>query len=88
MAMPLLTPAVDLAVGRMERSEQCGGTVALVVVRHGLAAARLQRQAGLGTIESLDLAFLVHAQLPERVPADSGKAPRCLPAFLQIQDRC
>jgi hypothetical protein len=31
-------------------------------VRHGLAATLLHGQAGLGTIQSLDLALLVYAQ--------------------------
>ena len=62
MAMPLLAQAKDLAVGRVQRGEQSGRAVAFVVVGHGGAASALQRQAGLGTIQSLNLALLVGAQ--------------------------
>ena len=62
MAMTLLAQAKDLAVGRIQRGKQGGGAVAFVVVGHGAAAPPLQGQAGLGTIQSLNLALLVHAQ--------------------------
>ena len=38
------------------------GAVAFVVVGHGAAASAFQWQAGLGPIQSLNLALLVHAQ--------------------------
>ena len=60
--MALLAQAKDLAVGRIQRGKQCGRAVAFVVVRHGGAASALQRQAGLSTVESLNLALLVGAQ--------------------------
>jgi hypothetical protein len=45
---------------RQYRGGSSGGrAVAFVVVRHGSAFARLQRQAGLGSVEGLDLALLV-----------------------------
>ncbi len=47
---------------RVQRGEQRGGAVALVVVRHRPALAGLQRQAGLGAVERLDLALLVDRQ--------------------------
>ena len=47
------------AVEDIEGSEQGGGAVALVVMGHGAAFAGLQRQAGLGAVERLDLRFLV-----------------------------
>ena len=59
MAMPLLAQADDFAVGRIQRGEQRRRAVAFVVVRHGRAAALLQRQAGLRAIQRLDLALLV-----------------------------
>src|SRR5262249_3256512 len=62
MSMPFLTEPVHLAVGCIEGSKKSSGAVAFVVVRHGLAAPTLQWQSGLGTIQSLDLTFLVHAQ--------------------------
>src|SRR5271169_3753065 len=62
VAMPLLAQAKDFAVGRIQRGKQSGRAVSFVVVRHGGAASALQRQAGLGTIQSLNLALLVGAQ--------------------------
>src|SRR3954470_1693750 len=46
----------------VEGGEQRGGAMALVVVGHGAGAALLQRQAGLGAIERLDLRLLVNRQ--------------------------
>jgi hypothetical protein len=46
----------------IESGEQRRRSVALVVVRHGAGPAAFQRQAGLGTVQSLNLAFLVAAQ--------------------------
>jgi len=46
----------------IERGEQGGGPVALVVVSHRPGAAFLHRQRRLGAIQRLDLRFLVHAQ--------------------------
>ena len=59
MPMALHVAADDLAVEHVERGEQRGGAVALVVVGHGAERALLQRQAGLGAVERLDLALLV-----------------------------
>ncbi len=54
----LLHAAADHgAVEDVEGGEQGGGAVALVVVGHGAAFAGLHRQAGLGAVERLDLAF-------------------------------
>src|ERR1035441_9041496 len=44
------------------RPKTSRSAVAFVVVRHGGAASALQRQAGLGTVQSLNLALLVGAQ--------------------------
>src|SRR5579875_3082572 len=59
MAMALLAQAVDFSAGRIEGGEQGGGAVALVIVRHGLAAALLQRQTRLSAVERLNLALLI-----------------------------
>ena len=57
MAMSLHTLANHFARGDIECCEQRRCPVAFVVVRHGAAAAFLDRQAGLRTIQRLDLAF-------------------------------
>ena len=62
MAMPLHALRDHRAVQQVERREQGGGAVAPVVVRHRPRAAALQRQAGRGAVQRLDLALLVHAQ--------------------------
>ena len=54
--------ADHFAIEQAQRGEQCGRAVALVVVRHCPAAPLLDRQSWLGTIQCLDLAFLVDAQ--------------------------
>jgi hypothetical protein len=62
VTMPFLTKAVDLAIGCIESGKQRRRAIAFVVVRHGLAATALERESGLGAIQSLDLAFLVYTQ--------------------------
>src|SRR2546430_16852811 len=57
VAVTLHAAANDGAVEHAERGEQGGGSVPLIVMRHGLAAPRLNRQSGLGAIERLDLAL-------------------------------
>jgi hypothetical protein len=57
MQRPITVPS-----STAEGSEQCGGAVPLVIVRHRLAAPRLDRQSGLGAVERLDLALLVDRQ--------------------------
>jgi hypothetical protein len=49
----------DCAMENVERGEQGSRAVALVVVGHGPAFARLQRETGLSAVERLDLAFLI-----------------------------
>jgi len=70
--MPVLRHAVpdDGAVERTQSREQGRRAVALVVVRHGAAAARFHRQARLGSVESLNLALFIdteHQRLVGRV---------------------
>ena len=62
VAVALHVAADDGAVEHVERGEQGGGAVALVVVGHGAEPALLHRQAGLGAVERLDLALLVDRQ--------------------------
>src|SRR5258708_1323446 len=59
MPMALHVAADNGTVEDIERGEQRGRAVALVVVRHRSGATRLYRQSRLGAIESLDLALLV-----------------------------
>ncbi len=62
--MPVLRHAIPdhCAIQRAQGRKQRRRAVALVVVRHGAAAARLQRQTRLGSVEGLNLALLIHAQ--------------------------
>ena len=62
MTVFLLTQAEDFAIGGVQRGKQGGRAVALVIVRHGCAAALLHRQAGLGAVQGLYLALLVYRQ--------------------------
>ena len=61
MPVSLHAPADDAAFEHVQCGEQ-GGAVPLVVMGHGAAATLLQRQAGLGAVERLDLAFLIDRQ--------------------------
>src|ERR1700730_11305707 len=57
------TYAYDDFAGRdVERGKQRRGAVALIIMGHGSGAAFLQRQARLGPVECLNLAFLVDGQ--------------------------
>ena len=60
MAMTLHVASDDSSVEHVESGEQRRRSVALVVMVHGPKAAFLQRQARLGAVERLDLAFLVN----------------------------
>jgi hypothetical protein len=52
-------PADHAAVEDVEGGEQRGRAMTLVIMRHSPGAAGLHRQARLGAIKRLDLAFLV-----------------------------
>ena len=54
--------ADDGAVEDIEGGEQSGRAVTLVVVGHRPGAALLHRQAGLGTVECLDLALFIDGE--------------------------
>jgi len=62
--MPMTRQALsdDAPLQNGKRGKQRGRPVPLVVVRHRGAAPLLHRKAGLGPIQSLNLAFLVYAQ--------------------------
>ena len=62
MAVPVIAHGDHFAFQGIERSEQSCRSVALVIVGHGAATAFLDRQAGLGAVQRLNLALLVGAQ--------------------------
>ena len=62
VTVPLHAAAEHRAVEHVEGREQGGRAVPLVVVGHRPALAGLDRQAGLGAVEGLDLRFLVERQ--------------------------
>ena len=62
MAMALHVVADDRSVEDVHGREQSGRPVPLVVMGHSSGAAPLHRQAGLSTIEGLDLALFVDAE--------------------------
>ena len=62
MAVALHAAADEGAVENVQCRKQGGGAVALIVVGDGGAAAGLERQPGLGSIEGLDLRLLVDRQ--------------------------
>ena len=64
LLMPMARHALanHLAIEHAESRKQGGRAVTLVVVRHRPTAALLQWKAWLGTIEGLDLTFLVDTQ--------------------------
>ena len=59
MPMALHVAADDRSVEHVERGKERGRPVALIIVRHRAGPALLERQAGLGPVERLKLAFLV-----------------------------
>ena len=61
-AMATMQLTNDLAGGDVERGEQCGRPVALVIMRAPFGNAGRQGQNRLGPVERLDLAFLIDAE--------------------------
>ena len=62
VAMALHAAANHIARQHIERREQGGRAVPLVVVRHRAAAPTLERQPRLRAVERLDLALLIDRQ--------------------------
>lgn len=62
VAMAPIAASVDLATGNLQRGEQTGGAVALLVVGHLRRDARPKRQQRRGAIERLNLGLFVDAQ--------------------------
>ena len=87
MAVPVVAHGDDLAFQRIEGGEQRGRAVALVIVGHGAAAALLHRQAGLGAVQSLNLALLVGAQDDGVLGRIQIQADDVLQLLLELGDR-
>ena len=64
LLMPVAAHALadDLAVEHVERGEQGGRAVPLIIMGHRAAAAAPHRQPRLGAVERLDLALLIDRQ--------------------------
>src|ERR1039458_4980424 len=62
MPVSLVKVSYNVSLQQVERGKQSGGSVSLVVVGHGAAAAFLERQDRLGPIERLYLALLIDAK--------------------------
>jgi len=62
MAVAGLACADHLSVGNIEGSKKSRGAVALVIVGVGGSSSLLERQAGLRSIQGLNLTFLIAAQ--------------------------
>jgi hypothetical protein len=74
----------DAAVQHVQGREQGGGAVPLVVMRHRATAPTLERQAGLGAIECLDLALFVdrqHHRVRRRIDVEANHVPHLLGEF-------
>ena len=76
MAMALHIAAHHGSVEHVHRRKQGRRPVPLVVMGHGSSAAFLERQAGLGSVERLDLALFVDAE-HDGAPADRHRARQC-----------
>ncbi len=61
------TFADDFAGRDFERGKERRGAVALIIMGHGSGAAFLQKQARLGPVERLNLAFLIDCQHKRRL---------------------
>lgn len=75
MAMLLHAAADDDSVQNIERGEQGGRAVSLVIVDHGPAFSGFERQAGLCAVERLDLALLIdgdHDGVSRRVHVEAN----------------
>jgi hypothetical protein len=62
MPVALVKIADNFSLKQIKGGEQSRRSVPLVIVRHGSATPFLQGQAGLGAVQSLNLAFLIHAE--------------------------
>ena len=67
-AQKLLVPVAlhalpgDPAVEHVQGGKQCRRSIAEIIVRHRPSASPLHRQAGLGSVQGLDLAFFINRE--------------------------
>ena len=81
VAVALHVAADDGAVEHVEGGEQRGGAVAPVIMCHGAGTPLLHRQARLGAVEGLDLAFFVdrqHEGMSRRIDVEPNDIPQLL----------
>src|ERR1700756_3203793 len=81
MPMTLHVAADDGAIENVERGEQCGRAVALVVVGHRPSPPRFHRQSRLSAVEGLDLAFFVNREddrVGGRIDVETDHVPEFL----------
>ena len=81
MPMTLHVAADDGAIENIERGEQCGRAVALVVVGHRPSPPRFHRQSWLSAVEGLDLAFFVNREddrVGGRIDVETDHVPEFL----------
>jgi hypothetical protein len=76
MGMLLHAATEHHAIEHVEGGEQGGRAVALVIVCHGPALAGFERQARLGSVESLDLRLLVDGHMCRRGAYRGRRCPR------------
>jgi hypothetical protein len=87
MAVPIIAHGDALAFERVQGGKQRSRFVALVIMGHGVAAALLHRQAGLGAVQSLNLALLVGAQHDGIFGRIQIQANDVFQLFLELGDR-
>jgi hypothetical protein len=64
MTVALSTFCEHLAVRRVQRGKQRGGSVASIIVGHSFDITQSQRQHRLGAFQRLNSALFIHAQKP------------------------
>ena len=81
MSMTLHVAADDRSIENVERGEQRGRAIALVIMRHRAGAPRLHRQPRLGPVERLDLALFVDREddrMSGRIDVEADDVPQLL----------
>lgn len=86
LLMPVLfhAGANDLSIGDIEGGEEGSGAIALVVMGHGLAASRFDRQARLGAVQCLDLTLFITREDDGMFGRAQVKAHDIFELFLEV----